>query len=537
MGIRELVKQFLRANPEHLHTPTSELTSLLSRKKAFKAAKKNSLKRRIQEARAQLRDEQAWDAVPDDEDDEAPWEDDSHGEEIEEHTEDDFDPNFYEETHHIGYEQDPETLHGHRGEFHYHYSEDTDSYDIYTPLMTLKNVAGEEVHHWCQWYSKHGANKTRQQTAALAGKHYARNMSPEVMGQIMKALSFTKASLPVAPHKVERNTVEQSVHDLRMAKVVAIHAKHENDSAKFWRQKYEEEVKRGETSMVRWTQEIANHVEERQPSGFPRLLFEDKLTAYTPVFLFTDWHVGLCFKDFVGEYSFPTFLDRRNRLCMQIQNWLRAYKRPIDEIVIAVGGDLVEGALPMRKQHLLTQDLYEGDQVYEAAESLQWLIRGIWDASGKRPCRVYSVGGNHDRAGGSRKDDPNRFVAQVTAKMAQQMLPKEISWEHKDHVNVFAIYDSLFILTHGDKIANDPRRLVGAFRRPHIKDYVILTGHYHSHEVSQDCDITHIRGGSLIGYDPHAAMYGYGAPPSQCMVEVRRSGARPGYVFPLDRED
>jgi len=472
MNIRDAVRKYLSQNPSEGKT-TAEIIKDLASKRQFKGAKHETLRRSVQIVRNEAQ---------------------AGGSGVRTATSDHW----------------------------WKFDENTQKYDIQAGPFRFQDVPAAVVQDWVSWYTTGGSNMTQAEVSRQSFAVHSRPLTKKQFQNLVKALDINKGSLPLAPHLVSEDA-EAALSMVREAQEAAIEMKMRARDARYWRKAYEELV-RDRNFIERLGDRIAGEVAAGSPVSAPAVSYNHDLSSYQAVLFLSDWHVGQAFDTPVGRYDKEVFQDRLHHLLQECSDWLRAYKRPLDHLHIALGGDMVDGVLPMRPQHSLQQDLHEGEQVQRASDALEVLIKSLWQRAGA-PCTVWSVGGNHDRAGGARTYDPNRTVAQWLTQVTRAKLPREITWNHtSEGVNAWRVYDTMVLLTHGDNTPKDPRDMVHPYRRSDVRNYLVLTGHLHS-GANEDGDITWVRCGSMVGYDPYAASrFGAASRPSQVLVEVRREG-------------
>jgi hypothetical protein len=351
MTVRGTVDQFLKQNPSLLEKPTKEVVGFLMEQPELKSANPNTVRRSF---------------------------------------------------HLLKEKHKPR-----KQEFWAEYNKKLGTYTIRAGKWLLRGVPAEEVQSWTSWYSDQGGHLTQSQIARESFKVYGRKLTAKRVGAILRALRVTKTSPPVAPHLAQQGATEETIQTVREAQEAAIEAKLRARDASHWRKQYET-LRRRYWDVETLGDKITSSV---QPSArsYPALDFDRTLNPHSPILFLCDWHVGQRFETPSGKFDKEVFRNRLHKLSGECHDWLRAYQRPLESLHIAVGGDIVDGVLPMRPQHNLDQDLHEGDQVEEASQGLAWLIESLQKRA-EVPCFVWSVGGNHDRAGGDRGHDPNRIV-------------------------------------------------------------------------------------------------------------------------------
>lgn len=418
-------------------------------------------------------------------------------------------------------------------EYWFRYYEDTDTYTIQAGQFQLQEVPAQEVQDWIQSYVYMGEKKS-QSVVARRACIKGRPLTRKQVRKVFKALGVTKDSLPVAPH-IEMGSVDDAAAKIREAQQAAIEAKIRFEEADYWKKQYID-LRKKDSVVSDMAEKIIDCIQESNPLNLPPLPINRNLDGYTGILFLSDWHVGQKFETHNGKFNKDVFQSRLLQLGRNLNYQLQIDQRPINHLHIAIGGDMVDGVLEMRNQHSLDQDLWEGEQVSHASEGLAWLIEGLHKRA-DCPTSVWSVGGNHDRAGGSRDNDPNRIVAQWLAQMTETRLRHypNITWKHdKSWLNIWEVDNVMFILSHGDNTAPDGKDVVHPFRRAGIETYMVLTGHKHSPLYSENMDVTWVQSGSLVGPDDYASPKGKASRPSQIWIEIPEGSRPKTMIIPVD---
>jgi predicted phosphodiesterase len=247
------------------------------------------------------------------------------------------------------------------------------------------------------------------------------------------------------------------------------------------------------------------------------------------VVVFSDWHIGQRFAFELNRCDLATLRGRAFKYARAVARHIR--DSGITSVRIAVLGDITDGPLQNREQHALEQDLHEGEQVFEAAHLMADCVAIIANSVAGGDIAVHSVAGNHDRAGGSNRSDPNRVNAQVMMRMVGKMTGVPVDHSDRRRTNVFEYCGHLWMLTHGDRKPRQTERLVEPWTRIWRGSVVVLNGHFHHYRAHEIGRIMLVQSGSLPGIESYAAEeLGLHSMPSQCMVEMRQGHAIPHYV-------
>lgn len=249
------------------------------------------------------------------------------------------------------------------------------------------------------------------------------------------------------------------------------------------------------------------------------------------VLLLTDTHVGLVVNANqtlgFGKYDFDTFLDRLKFLEDGVISILRDHVgSEIPELVICLGGDMVDGALNHGAE--VGQQVTLFQQFYGAGHALAQFIRNV--APHVPAIRIYCTQGNHTRWSNQHKmPTKNRYsnldsflYAYIQALTAA--LPT-VAWTFDQQpAALFDVQGFLFQLFHGDvlrggdKALGVPNHAVGRLvstgsqlfgkygkRSP---DYY-LCGHLHREIVLPTAKGAVIVGGGFPGLDGYGLASGF----------------------------
>lgn len=177
-------------------------------------------------------------------------------------------------------------------------------------------------------------------------------------------------------------------------------------SNEVWRKKYTELNRKygkalAETSLV---DQLVNEISDLAPRSYAPLPAvktfrpKSKSTAQSAVLLFSDSHVGKVILPSqtlgFGEYNFPTYLARLKYLEESVLSILENHTTMhIDELVVAMLGDMLDGALAHSSEAGQRNTLFS--QFYNSGHATAQFLRIL--ASHVPKIRVKTVVGNHTR--------------------------------------------------------------------------------------------------------------------------------------------
>ena len=207
----------------------------------------------------------------------------------------------------------------------------------------------------------------------------------------------------------------------------------------------------------------------------------------------------------------------------------------IDEIVVVLGGDMVEGEdiYPTQSHHIECSVI---EQVMGATEAFWKMLVRLLDAFPKVRIRVETAPGNHGRmskTANARSNWDNVLYAQL-AVMSRM-------WEHKnaarlsvhpnfEEYNLFEVKDSRLLINHyGKQHYSTPagvKQLPGWHKK--FKFNLYMHGHWHHCRRDSWMGIPFVSNGCLSGVDDHTLRHGSGDEAEQTWFLVG-----PGNTFPV----
>lgn len=251
----------------------------------------------------------------------------------------------------------------------------------------------------------------------------------------------------------------------------------------------------------------------------------------TAILIVADWQVGKTTPAYDSEIAAERvrlYADRCARIILD-------NPAPIEEAVILVGGDLVEGELIFGSQsHHIDASLYR--QTFHVAELLADLIRRILTVT--PTVRVRSCIGNHGAIGGPvrRQSHPETNADAMAYNVARLLLRDEsrVEWPEPVTAGERHWYETIevrgrrWFLFHGDQIKSASfgipwygyaKRLLGWATSVTPFDYS-ASGHWHTAVRMQVNAITHWGAGSTESANTYAQEYlaSGGQEPSQWLL-------------------
>jgi len=265
--------------------------------------------------------------------------------------------------------------------------------------------------------------------------------------------------------------------------------------------------------------------------------------AQSAVLLLSDTHVGQIVSPDqtlgFGGYNFDTFLNRLQFLEDGVTSILQDHTTTqIDELVICLGGDMLDGALAHGAEAKQKNTLF--NQFYGAGHALAQFIRNL--APHVPSVRLQCVVGNHPRWGTQHKmptenrySNLDHFLYAYLQALTGEV--KNVSWNlNKQPFSLFNVQGFRFHLSHGDhlrggdKALGIPNHAVGRMvssttqlygKHDLASPHYYLLGHMH-----RGIQLPHARGSVLVnggfpGLDTYGLISGFSpVDPSQLFFFV-----------------
>lgn len=307
--------------------------------------------------------------------------------------------------------------------------------------------------------------------------------------------------------------------------------------------KYEKAVKQASVTdqLVDLAQELAPMAYDPRPSAVPKK--RGVGASQSAILMLTDTHIGQVIRPDqtlgFGGYNFEIFLNRLSFLENGVTSILQDHTTTkIDELVICLGGDMLDGALIHGAEAKQKNTLF--DQFYGAGHALSQFIRNIAPLVPK--IRLKCVVGNHPRWQNQHKmptdnrySNLDQFLYAYIQALTTEL--KNVEWSlDRQPFCLFDVQGFRFHLSHGDhlrggdKALGIPNHAVGRMvsstsqlygKYDQSSPHYYLLGHMHRGIV-----LPHARGSVLVnggfpGLDSYALASGFSpVDPSQLFFMV-----------------
>lgn len=413
-----------------------------------------------------------------------------------------------------------------------------------TPAGVMYDIRHASGDHWrlpaaiiadmCRWYTYQGEGLNRRKVAVRVYEVHGVQLRHQDVKRILWALGVVKESPPLPPHQVIEGDRDENIDLMWEAKEGALQVAFEQVKYRKLEASYKQLAK-AMADRKAWVDRLAKAIDldQRQrktppatpsPAGMLR-------TPHHLVVLLSDLHCGA--KVEVGRWRFnrEVFKARMRQLGEAIQDHLALYRRPLEGVHFALGGDLLEAIAPMRAGHHKEMDLDAPGQVALCSRKVADVINDVADTVAC-PVNVWSVHGNHDRAGGSRHSDPQRTGHLWLCDVLRLQLSSGVQFTRGGECLAWRVYDTLCMLLHGDETPRETSLpfLPAAYVEPRDNHIMIMTGHRHSLRQSEWLGIaggtcTHVQNSSLVGPSGFASnRLGKASPPGQVLLTITPDG-------------
>ncbi len=189
-------------------------------------------------------------------------------------------------------------------------------------------------------------------------------------------------------------------------------------------------------------------------------------TSQSAVLLFSDTHVGqtICPDQTLGfgEYNFSVFLSRLKYLEQSVISIRRNHTTtPIDELVVAMLGDMLHGALNHGGE--ADQQVALFDQYYAAGHAVAQFFRNLAPHFPK--LRIKTCVGNHTRwmnqhkmPTGNRYSNLDMFMYALAQALTVDL--KNVEWDlNRQPFALFEVQNHVFRASHGDHLKGGDKAL------------------------------------------------------------------------------
>lgn len=267
--------------------------------------------------------------------------------------------------------------------------------------------------------------------------------------------------------------------------------------------------------------------------------------AESLVVMLSDHHVGKTITNCDGEeiFNVPIAVDRIRQIGDNILNVISHAQKgaPIDEIVVAMIGDMCEGSGDIYKTQAHALDDHVAGQLKAATKALWELIVKLSNIKGIKKVRVVTCRGNHGRISDFAHEDSNidnllydnlQFAAELYGDSRITVTTKYSPYHEVD------IRGHKVLLRHEAPITCDTpaaRAKLGGWFSMHAPSKILLSGHFHHTQISTFEDKYVLRNASLCGPDSLSEKMGVF---SKCEQTVFGMSAKRmiTYIYPVTLE-
>jgi len=253
---------------------------------------------------------------------------------------------------------------------------------------------------------------------------------------------------------------------------------------------------------------------------------------FTPVICLADWHGGkwtnLDFNKFSKEILTERMREFEDRIVEQI--YMHATLGVVHSPQWIVLGDMIDGPMgDMHPQQGIHQDIHNDEQVelvhlllLQTILRIEKRIEKIVKHSGKKS--VGAVPGNHGRTTKDRRDDPVRVIERTLYKWTashmgdhEWILPEPATDRYINLIDVDKKYQ--ITVWHGDEGPKDWRSILFHHRNLSANYHLLVHGHFHRFEYSEDRHGVCVGVGSPVGIEDYGHnQFAGGARPQQLLI-------------------
>lgn len=274
------------------------------------------------------------------------------------------------------------------------------------------------------------------------------------------------------------------------------------------------------------TIEIANDIKEflnNEIYDFPQLNYEP-ITNNSDnklIVCIGDWHIGYVLKNYEGNsYNYKIAKQRLNKYLQQIKQTCNLYN--IKDVIVCNLGDIIENTYLRNNQSYNCQFTFS-EQIVKATQLLYSFISRISEFAN---VELHSVGGNHNRITGNKKDNLesdniNVVVVEMLKSFMGMANNKRITIckpNYKDDSDEFNVFDKKVKIFHGDERPKESIKVLSD------NADIIIRGHFHNFSI--DCCNNNylITNGCLFGTNPYASKLGYKSKATQTLIIMNKNG-------------
>lgn len=245
------------------------------------------------------------------------------------------------------------------------------------------------------------------------------------------------------------------------------------------------------------------------------------------IVLLSDWHIGQCFKSFMGEYNSDIAKERLSKFLDSVKENVELYK--VNKIHVVSIGDMISGNI-----HNSIQVTNRENVIKQIKLATEYMTSFIYECTKLvNNVQFYNVSGNHSRL--SKKEDAihDERLDDLIGWAVNLSLSHIDNFHYMNHRNIdtgiveMDICNNFYIAVHGDF---DPSNKSGASDLSMVLGFTptaIFRGHYHTESYNNYNGVKIIQGGSLAGsgdqYTVEKRLYGK---PSQTLCICNNKGIK-----------
>jgi len=252
--------------------------------------------------------------------------------------------------------------------------------------------------------------------------------------------------------------------------------------------------------------------------------------------MLSDWHVGLEFDNYWGQYNKVIFRQRVAKLLEKTIEYGKHHQ--VKTLHVTILGDIISGLINVATRVLQEEDIITQTQIAAEvlAESLVWLSCEF------EHIKVYSVLDNHARLTPNKTESINKenFCRLIPWYLKARLVDIDnvqiIDNKIDEDIAIINIFDEKICAVHGHR--DSVGKAIGdlSLMLKDIKIDYIAMGHYHHNYENEEHGITLVINNSLSGTDEYAKNIrktGFSA--QKFLIFDKNEGRLCTYIIRLDK--
>lgn len=272
--------------------------------------------------------------------------------------------------------------------------------------------------------------------------------------------------------------------------------------------------------------EIANDIKDflnYEIYNMPQLNYEPILdySSNKLIVCISDWHIGYVLKEYEGNsFNYEIAKQRLIKYLKEIKRTCNLYN--IKDVIVCNLGDIIENTY-LRSNQSYNCEFTFSEQIVKATQLLYSFISKISEFAN---VEFHSVGGNHNRINGNKKenlesDNVNVIIIEMLKSFKEMSNNKRITIQepnYKDDSDEFNVYNKKIKIFHGDERPKEAKKILSE------NIDIVIRGHFHNFSIDYYNNNYLITNGCLFGTNPYANKLGYKSKATQTLIVVNKNG-------------